>query len=655
MSNEALVVFMPSGRRGRFALGTPLLGAARDLGVDIDSVCGGRGMCGRCQINVATGEFSRLGIASSQNHLSVASETEKECARRRHIDPARRLSCASQVTGDLVIDVPPESQIHKQIIRKRAEVHAVQIDPVVHLHYVEVPSPTPGHANSKALIAAALATDWDLGDVEYDKELGQHLDTILAADEGRLTLAVRDAGLIIGAWPGLRETALGLAIDIGTTTLAAHLCDLSSGEVLASAASMNPQIRFGEDVMSRISYAQEHADGSAQLTACIRASIAELASNAARDAGVDSGDIIELCIVGNPTMHHLLLGLDPTPLGRAPFTLGQEGGVTRLARELDIDSVHTGARAYVLPCIAGHVGADMSGVLLSEAPHQGDDMMLVADIGTNAEIALGNRHRLVTCSSPTGPACEGAHISCGQRAAPGAIERVRIDRTTLKPRIKVIGSALWSDEAGFADDIAETGVTGICGSGITEAIGEMVLVGLIDPSGLVNGATADLCRALIPNGRAFSYRLYGGPRPIDVTQTDVRAIQLAKSALCAGIQLLMDQIGTTRLDRLVLAGAFGSYIDPHYARVLGMFPDCEIGDISAAGNAAGTGARIALLNKQCRLEAEHVADWAEKIETATADRFQKYFVAAMAFPAPPDWSAGTGQINAAKTTATANG
>ncbi len=305
------------------------------------------------------------------------------------------------------------------------------------------------------------------------------------------------------------------------------------------------------------------------------------------------------------------------------------------ASELELRT-HSGARVYVLPCIAGHVGADTAGVILAEAPHRSEVVELVVDVGTNAEIVLGNREFLLAASSPTGPAFEGAQISGGQRAAPGAIERVRIDRETLEPRFRVIGSELWSDEPGFDEATADTGVTGICGSGIVEVIAELYLAGVITPDGIVDGSLAARSPRVEPDGRTFSYVLYDGSgagRPrIAITQNDVRAIQLAKAALYAGVRLLMDHAGIETLDEIRLAGAFGSQIDTFHAMVLGLVPDADLAHVKSAGNAAGTGALIALLSGAARDEIERVVRTVEKIETAVEPRFQQHFVDAMAFP-----------------------
>ena len=331
-------------------------------------------------------------------------------------------------------------------------------------------------------------------------------------------------------------------------------------------------------------------------------------------------------------MHHLLLGIDPTELGGAPFALATNETITLWASELDLMGVHPNARVYVLPCIAGHVGADTAGVLLSETPHLSDEMTLIVDVGTNAEIVLGNRQRLLAASSPTGPAFEGAQISCGQRAAPGAIERVRIDRATLEPRFKVIGSDLWSDEPGFAAATRRTGVTGICGSGIIEALAEMFLAGILKSDGTIDGAWRRAARASRPRAGPSPTCCTPGEPELRILQNDVRAIQLAKAALYAGARLLMDHLGVDRVDRITLAGAFGSHIDVKYAMVLGLIPDCDLAKVSSAGNAAGTGARIALLNRAARGEIERLVKRIEKIETAVEPRFQEHFVGAMAMP-----------------------
>jgi uncharacterized 2Fe-2S/4Fe-4S cluster protein (DUF4445 family) len=634
---DALIVFTPSGKRGRFEIGTPVLQAARSLGVDIDSVCGGRAICGRCQVTLSEGEFAKHGIVSRPDHLSPVNRVELRYEEKRGLRPGRRLSCQAQLLGDVVIDVPADSQVHKQVVRKRADARVIAMNPATRLYYVEVDEPDMHHPSSDLeRVHAALKSQWGLAGLTTDLAIIRDLQKVLRQGEWKITCAVHHrlpgggAG-ITAIWPGFHDRIHGLAIDIGSTTVAAHLCSLSTGEVLASAGVMNPQIRFGEDLMSRVSYVMMNPGGDREMTSAIREAINTLARDVAALAETEVTDILELAVVGNPVMHHLFLGIDPTELGGAPFALATGLAITTRAGELDL-KINPGARLYMLPCIAGHVGADSAGVVLSESPHLSDELMLLVDVGTNAEIVLGNRQRLLACSSPTGPAFEGAQISCGQRAAPGAIERVRIDRDTLEPRYKVIGSDLWSNEPGFEEAVAATGVTGICGSGIIEVVAEMFLSGIINQDGLIDGSQMARSSRIRPSGRTFSYAIRDGEPAIAITQNDVRAIQLAKAALYAGTRLLMDKLGVAAVDTIRLAGAFGSHIDTTYAMVLGLIPDCPLDRVQSAGNAAGTGARIALLNTEGRDEIEQVVRRIEKIETAVEPLFQHHFVEAMAIP-----------------------
>ncbi|MCC7049564.1 MAG: DUF4445 domain-containing protein [Alphaproteobacteria bacterium] len=637
-TSDALVVFTPSGKRGRFPVGTPVLTAARRLGVDIDSVCGGRSICGRCQVTVSEGAFAKFALTSRVDHLSPVAAEERAYAAKKNLAESRRLSCCAKLLGDAVIDVPPDSQVHRQIVRKRAEARKVLVDPVVTLHYIEVAEPDM-HDPSGDLrrVEQALEAQWDLRGLDCDLHVLHALQKALRQGKWKITVAVREAvpgargGTIVAVWPEFHDQIYGLAVDIGSTTIAAHLCDLHTGNVVAASGVMNPQIRFGEDLMSRVSYVMMNPGGDAEMTQVVREAVDGLAIEVAKAAGIEPADIVEMTVVGNPIMHHLFLGIDPTELGGAPFALAVDRSVTMRAGELGLH-LHPGARVYVLPCIAGHVGADTAGVILSESPQTSDELMLMVDVGTNAEIVLGNKNRLLAASSPTGPAFEGAQVSSGQRAAPGAIERLRIDRETLEPKYKVIGCDLWSDDPGFAAATETTGVTGICGSGIIEAIAELYLSGILTQDGVIDGGMAARSRRIQSDGRTFSYLILDGEPAIRVTQNDVRAIQLAKAALYAGAKLLMDRYGVEQVDRIVLAGAFGSHIDTAYAMVLGMIPDCPLRKVSAAGNAAGTGARIALVNRGARAEIEAVVRRVEKVETAVEPRFQEHFVEAMAIP-----------------------
>jgi len=647
MADDALVIFTPSGKRGRFALGTPVLTAARQLGVDLDSVCGGRGICSKCQITPGYGEFSKHGVTVSADALSDWNSVEERYKSIRGLTEGRRLGCQAKVMGDVVIDVPPESQVHKQVIRKSAAMRDIVMDPATRAVYVEVAEPDMHEPTGDfERLSLALRDQWQVADVEADLALLRRLQPTLRKGDWKVTVAVHQGHhdahpRILDIWPGFHEGGLyGLAIDLGSTTIAAHLCDLRDGTVLASSGVMNPQIRFGEDLMSRVSYAMMNPGGDVEMTRAVREALDTLIGTIATEAGVETSAIYEIVFVCNPVMHHLLLGIDPVELGQAPFALATSGALSLDARDLDLTHVNRAARVYVLPCIAGHVGADCAAVALSEEPDKSKDMVLIVDVGTNAELLLGNETRVLACSSPTGPAFEGAQISSGQRAAPGAIERVEIDAVTKEPRFRVIGSDLWSDQPGFAEAIGKTGVTGICGSGIIEAVAEMRMAGLVDAKGLIGSPEQTGTARAILEGRTHSYLLHdgsaGGGPVIMVTQTDIRAIQLAKSALYAGARLLMDEMGVDTVDRVVLAGAFGAHISPKHAMVLGMIPDAALDHVTSAGNAAGTGARIALCNKSSRAAIEETVHRIHKVETAIEPRFQEHFVNANAIPHATD-------------------
>jgi uncharacterized 2Fe-2S/4Fe-4S cluster protein (DUF4445 family) len=535
-----------------------------------------------------------------------------------------------------VVDVPEESQQHKQHIAKAVTAYDIQVQPAVHLYTVTLPEPDM-HApiSDKRRLQQALASEHELPIMDCDLSQLRLLQPVLAKAGRQITVAVYQFQQIIAVWPGVKKEVYGLAVDLGSTTIAAQLCNLDTGEIVATADTMNPQIRFGEDLMSRVSYVMMNDGGDIAMTEVVRDAFNQLAKRAAKSAGIQVEDILDMTVVANPIMHHLFLGIDPTPLGTAPFTLTTDQAQVLRAADIDIQ-LHPEARICTLPCIAGHIGADTAGVILSERPDLSEEYVLLVDVGTNAEIVLGNRNRLLAASSPTGPAFEGAQITSGQRAAPGAIERVRIDPETLQPRFRVIGCEAWSDAPDFAEKNARIGVSGICGSGIIEVVAEMFLASIIDQDGVIGPVAGKASDRIVQDGRTFAYVLQEGERSIRITQNDVRAIQLAKAALHAGTRLLIDRMGIEKVDRIGLAGAFGSHIDVKYAMVLGLIPDCNLDNVGSVGNAAGTGARIALLNFPSRLEIGEILPKVEKIETAIEPNFQEYFIEAMALPHKTD-------------------
>jgi uncharacterized 2Fe-2S/4Fe-4S cluster protein (DUF4445 family) len=626
------VVFTPAGRSGEVADGTTVLAAARRLGVDLDSVCGGRGICGRCQVVPSIGTFAKWRVTTTGSELDGSTELERAYSGSRPLAPGHRLGCAAAIRGDVIIDVPAASQVHRQVVRKdlgALDLPTFDVDPLIALRYVEVPAAGLGSGLSAAdLVRNAVAERHGEAVEAFDAAVLPSLHTAIAG--GTATVATRD-GTVVAAWPGFVDEAYGVAVDIGSTTLAGHLCALLGGEILASSGQMNPQIRFGEDLMSRVSYVMMNPGGAEQLTAAVREALDELIGELLERASVDRDRVLDVVIVGNPIMHHLVLGIDPTPLGSAPFTLATGDAVGGRASELGLDL--PASSYYVAPCIAGHVGADTAAVLLAEQPHRSEHVRLIVDVGTNAEIVLGDRSRLLAASSPTGPAFEGAQISCGQRATAGAVEAVRIDPATLRARVKVIGVEPWSDEPGFAAAVATTGVTGVCGSGIIDLVAEMFLAGVIDADGSIVGEGTDSSDVVVRDGRTFRYVLYrDATTELSVTQNDVRAVQLAKAALRAGIDLLVEHAGAPQLVDVRLTGAFGAHVDPLHAMILGLIPDCPLSGVRSVGNAAGAGAVMALLSRSARADMEQVVRRVEKIETAIEPRFQELFVAAMAVP-----------------------
>lgn len=646
MTTDPLVIFMPSGKRGHFAKGTPILTAARQLGVDLDSVCGGRGICSKCQIAPAFGDFPKHGVTVTETALSEWNTVEERYDRVRGLPKGRRLGCQATVQSDVVIDVPAESQVHKQVVRKAASDRVITMDPATKRYYVTVEEPDM-HAPTGDFerLSTALAEQWDVQNVHVDLSVMSKLQKALRKGEWTVTATVfRDhqgQSRLIDVAPGFDETPIyGLAVDLGSTTIAAHLCNLEDGSVLASSGIMNPQIRFGEDLMSRVSYSMMNEGGDREMTAAVRDALNTLFSEIASEVGVGKEQVVETVFVCNPVMHHLLIGVDPVELGQAPFALATSNSMSLPARDLDLTAMNRNAQVYILPCIAGHVGADAAAVALSEQPGKSEDLVLIVDVGTNAELLLGNKDRVLACSSPTGPAFEGAQISSGQRAAPGAIERIEIDPVSKEPRFRIIGVDRWSNEDGFAELALASGITGICGSGIIEAVAEMRMAGIVDARGLIGSAEQTGTPRCIAEGRTNSYLIYdgtatGGPR-ITVTQGDIRAIQLAKSALYAGARLLMDEFNVDNVDRVVLAGAFGAHISPKHALVLGMIPDVPTDKVFSAGNAAGTGARIALCNKSARSAIETTVHQITKVETAIEPKFQEHFVNANAIPHATD-------------------
>jgi uncharacterized 2Fe-2S/4Fe-4S cluster protein (DUF4445 family) len=623
------VIFQPSGRRGEIPEGKTLLEASRMLGVGIESVCGGKVSCGKCLVRVEPGSFERYGITSHPDHLSPFTEEEAGLIGEKERAEGFRLACAAAVRGDLVLFLPEESRTGRQVIRKEAGEKEILLDPAVRLFTVTLRPPEldDPQADYERLVAA-LAERFGLPRPEIDYPALMDLSGALRNGNWTVTAAVRMEAEILAVFPGEVDELFGLAFDLGTTTVAGYLCSLKTGKVVATRSIMNPQVAFGEDVISRITYAMEHPDGLEKLRGTILEGLNGLIRTVTADAGLTPDDLFDMTLVGNTAMHHLFLGIDPRPLGISPFTPAVHRSLDIKARDLGLLS-HPAANVHVLPIEAGFVGADNVGVLIAEEPYLRDEVSLIIDVGTNGEMILGNRKRLLSTSCATGPALEGAHIRFGMRAAPGAIERIRIDPETKEVSFKIIA------EEGQQPEGTATGARGICGSGIIDGVAELYRAGIIDGSGRFR---TDLPTPRLRLNDGKPEFVIAWPEEtslqtaITISQQDVRSVQLAKGALYAGAKLMMKRLGIEKLDRVVLAGAFGSYIDKTEAMILGMFPDCDLRFVSSVGNAAGDGARIALLNRDKRREAEEIAGRVEYLELTLSQDFQQEFMAAMYIP-----------------------
>ena len=636
----ATVVFLPSGRRGKFPTGITLLEAARQLGEPIESICGGHVACGKCQVQIEQGTFPKLGIESGPEHVSPLTDEEQSWLKQqpRSALGTLRLACNARVLDDVVVFVPEHARTQQQTIRKDANLRPVEVQPAIRQVYVVLEKPSLGDRRGDwERLQDALRLQWGFDGLTIAYPALRTLSQAMREGKWKVTVVIWKKSRVIEVRPGYQEGIWGLAVDIGSTTIVAHLSDLQTGELLATRAVMNPQVTYGEDLMSRISYVIDNEDGLKKLHRAILGAFNRLTKSVAEEAGIKVTDIHEAVVVGNTTMISLFLNIDPENLGMVPFIMADRDEMDLPATELKL-RLHPAANVHILPAVAGHVGADNVAVLLAEEPFRQDDVMLIVDVGTNAEIALWNGRQLYSASSPTGPAFEGAQISQGMRAAPGAIERVRIDRETKDVRYKIIGEERWSDEW-TPENPPALAPTGICGSGIIEAVAEMYLAGIIMPDGRFNPTLTH--PRLSWEGSMGTFELATAEetptgRPVSVTQSDVRAIQLAKAALYAGSKLLMREADVEKLDRIVLAGAFGSYIDPFHAMVLGLIPDAPLDKVTAVGNAAGDGARIALLNCERRDEAQWIARSSQYVETAANMYFQEVFVSAIHIPHQSD-------------------
>jgi uncharacterized 2Fe-2S/4Fe-4S cluster protein (DUF4445 family) len=623
------VIFQPSGSRGSIDDGKTIMEASRELGVDIEGICGEKATCGKCKVRIEEGYFEKYGVESKVEAVSPIGEGDRKFLSSQQLHSNYRLACQTHIHGDVVVFVPEESRTGKQVVRKEATARDIRLKPAVKKYPVELtPATLQDTLGDFERLQAELKKRFKLPELTIDYTALLSLQRVVRQGEWRVTVSVWMGREIIKIEPGAVEKSYGLAVDIGTTTVAGYLCDLTSGEVVATDSMMNPQVAYGEDVMSRISYAITRKNGLEQMNQAIIKGLNQVAGRAAARAGIKRSDIVDMAVVGNTCMHHIFLNIDPQYIGKAPFPPSVHHSLDIKARDLEL-KIAPGAYVHVLPIEAGFVGADNVGVLIAEEPYNQDSLELIIDIGTNGELILGNRQKLISASCATGPAFEGAEIRHGMRAAPGAIEKIVIDKETREVRFKVLGKEGWNTE------LDEVGAKGICGSGIIDIAPQLFLAGIIDRTGrFVKDLNSPRRRE--SNGEPEFVIAWASETSIGqdivICQEDIRNIQLAKGAMYAGTKIMMRTLGVDKLDKVILAGAFGSYIDKESAALLGLFPDCEPEKVYAVGNAAGDGARIALLNTDKRKEADKIARQVEYIELTLAADFDKVFAQAMWLP-----------------------
>jgi uncharacterized 2Fe-2S/4Fe-4S cluster protein (DUF4445 family) len=662
--NKAKLIFQPSGRRGEVIKGMTLIEASRKLGVDIEALCGEKKVCGKCKVRIEQGYFEKYGIDSKLSNVSSWQEEEEKFINPKERELGFRLGCVTKIEGNLLVFVPEESRAGKQIVSKAARDIHIDHDPAVKLYYVEVVKPTFEEPTADfERICHKLEKQYGLKNLSADIFCLRQTPGALRKGNWKVTVSVWNDKEVIRVRPGKHENSYGIAIDVGTTTVAAYFCNLMTMEVVDTVSMMNPQCKYGEDVMSRITYHMMNKDGLDRMSADIIEGLNKLIDEAIQgtyppkkkvkkkkgEKGPDEyveapeegktylrlsrEDIEDITIGFNTAMHHILLQLDPEHVGLAPFPPVVHHSLDIKARDLGI-KINPSGYVFVLPNEAGFVGADNVGVLIAEEPYKSDEIQLIIDIGTNGELVLGNRKKLISSSCATGPALEGAQLSYGMRAAPGAIERIKIDPDTHEVDYKVIGRDAWRSYS----EPKEMKAKGICGSGILDVLAELYAAGVVVKSGAFNkkGQKSNRFRKNAETGQPEFVLAWAEESSIDrdivITQKDVRQIQLAKGALYAGCKLMLNRMGIEKVDKVKIAGAFGTHVDRQKALVMGLFPDCDIEKIESVGNAAGDGCRAALLNKAKREEANWVSRNVEYIELTVEKDFQKEFMGAMQLP-----------------------
>ena len=672
----ATIIFQPSGHRGKISKNKSVLEAARELGENIESLCGGVGSCGKCRVLIVEGSYPKYNIVSDRNHISGWKKAENRFIDSKNKKKGYRLACCAAIKDDVLAFVPEESRATKQIVSKRPHLVPVSYDPIVEKYdlFMDPPSANNSQGDLERLIDA-LKIQCGL------KDLGCDIDTLYSCDidvlrnlssrlrekNWHVTVSVWMDREIIRILPGRVLDSFGIAVDIGTTTVVASLVHLNAMQILDTQYLMNPQVKYGEDVISRVNYHLQNKEGLAQMSSDIIEALNNMIEALLRSTWPDNTswpetaedfnyseilnqraktegklfclipeDIEDITIVGNTLMNHILLKLDPRHVALSPFPPVVQKSLNIKARNLKLN-ICPSAYVHILPNEAGFVGADNVAVLTAETPYKSDQIQLIIDIGTNGELVLGNKERLISTSCATGPAFEGAEITFGMRAAPGAIERIAIDSETHEVVYKVVEHDAWSNYV----DPGELQTRGICGSGIMDLLAELYRVGIITKSGAFQQNLKSPRFRINSDTRHQEFVIAWADetaidRDITITQKDVRQIQLAKAAIYTGCKLLMREWGTDRVDVVKIAGGFGIHIDPVKTLIMGMIPDCDPGQIIPIGNGAGVGALVTLMNRKKRSESDWVARMVEYVDLASLQGFKDEFIDALHIPHKKD-------------------
>ena len=618
MSERSTVRFHPEARQGDASTGSDLLSVAIDTGVPLEHLCGGNGLCGTCEIEVDAGG----------KHLSSPSEVEQQLLSSDAIEQGRRLACRCSLVdpGEISITVPAASLTEGDVVLTKGHSTAVELDPVVEQYHLRLDAPTldDGVADRERLLEG-LADAYDLEVDSIDHHLHRELPALLraGAHDGTLevTATVYDERTVIDLEPGNVRERYGLAIDVGTTTLAVYLIDLSTGEELAVTSGINPQSDFGEDLMSRMRYCRNQKDGREKLQEVLISGLNDLIERALTQVSVDRSRVYEAVFVGNTAMHHLFLGYDPTHVAGAPYVPARHASVTTKADRFGL-CINEAGYLHWLPISGGWVGPDKVAVLLASG-HLGSDKTTVCiDIGTNGEISVANPGCVLTTSAPAGPALEGAELTCGVRARPGAIDTVEVDSTTHAPTISTIEN--------------EPPI-GICGSGVIDAVASCFVTGVIDRRGTFTDEAVESNHVVELDDGELAYELVSSAdaatvEPIRLTQNDIRDVQMAKAAIQAGTRVLLAELDEPTVDQVVVAGGFGNHINVQSAIDIGLYPDVPKVDVTSLGNGAGAGARLALLDHATREKASQLVESIDYHEIAGTDAFEQHFLEAMYLP-----------------------